>query len=70
MYENHHADCAVECVAIAVRELCDMRDSDISDIINYRSLEIANTNFLVILKHSRYECHVDNIFMDALSYVE
>ena len=28
MYVNKHADRAVECVAIAIRELCDMRDSD------------------------------------------
>ena len=28
MYVNNHADRAVECVAIAIRELCDMRDSD------------------------------------------
>ena len=25
---NNHTDRAVECVAIAIRELCDMRDSD------------------------------------------
>ena len=28
MHVNNHADRAVECVAIAIRELCDMRDSD------------------------------------------
>ena len=28
MYVNNHADRTVECVAIAIRELCDMRDSD------------------------------------------
>ena len=28
MYVNNHADRAVECVAIAIRELCDMRDSE------------------------------------------
>ena len=28
MYVNNHADRAVEYVTIAVRELCDMRDSD------------------------------------------
>ena len=28
MYVNNHADRAVECVAIAVRELCDLRDLD------------------------------------------
>ena len=28
MYVNNHVDRAVECVAIAIRELCDMRDSD------------------------------------------
>ena len=28
MYVNNHADRAVECVAIAIIELCDMRDSD------------------------------------------
>ena len=28
MYVNNHADRVVECVAIAIRELCDMRDSD------------------------------------------
>ena len=28
MYVNNHADPAVDCVAIAIRELCDMRDSD------------------------------------------
>ena len=28
MCVNNHADRAVECVAIAIRELCDMRDSD------------------------------------------
>ena len=26
LYVNNHADRAVECVAIAIRELCDMRD--------------------------------------------
>ena len=28
MYVNNHADRAVECVAIAIREFCDMPDSD------------------------------------------
>ena len=28
MYVKNHADRAVECVAIAIRELSDMRDSD------------------------------------------
>ena len=28
MYVNHHADHVVQCVAIAVRELCDMGNSD------------------------------------------
>ena len=28
MYVNNRADHAVECVAFAVRELCDMRHSD------------------------------------------
>ena len=34
MYVNNHADRAVECVAIAVRELCDMRDSDDTQVFN------------------------------------
>ena len=29
MYVNNHADRAVECVAVAVRELCDMRDTQV-----------------------------------------
>ena len=28
MYVNNHADRAFECVANAIRELCDMRDSE------------------------------------------
>ena len=32
MYVNNHADRVAECVAIAVRELCDMRDSDDTQI--------------------------------------
>ena len=34
MYVNNNADRAVECVAIAVRELCDMRDSDDAQACN------------------------------------
>ena len=34
MYVNNHADRAVECVAPAVRELCDMRDSDDTQIFS------------------------------------
>ena len=34
MYVNNHADHAVECVATAVRELCDMRNSDDTQIFS------------------------------------
>ena len=34
MYVNNHADRAAECVAIVVRELCDMRDSDDTQVFN------------------------------------
>ena len=40
MYVNNHADRAVECVAIAVRELCDMRDSDDTQVF----IVVANSN--------------------------
>ena len=39
MYVNNHADCAVEYVAIAVRELCDMRDSDDKQVFSGRELK-------------------------------
>ena len=34
MYVNNHADRAVECVTIAVRELCDMRASDDTQVFS------------------------------------
>ena len=34
MYVNNHVDRAVECLAIAVRELCDMRDSDDAQVFS------------------------------------
>ena len=34
MYVKNHADPAVECVEIAVRELCVMRDSDDTQIFS------------------------------------
>ena len=39
MYVNNHADRAVECVAIAVRELCDMRDSDDTQVFSGSELK-------------------------------
>ena len=36
---NIHADRAVECVAIAIRELCDMRDSDDTRVFSGRELK-------------------------------
>ena len=33
-YVSNHADRAVWCVAIAVRELCDMRDSDDAQVFS------------------------------------
>ena len=39
MYVNNHADRAVECVAIAVRELCDMRDSDDTQVFSGSKLK-------------------------------
>ena len=38
MYVNNHADRVAERVAIAVRELCDMRDSDDTRVV------VANSN--------------------------
>ena len=50
MYVNNHADRAVECVAIAIRELCDMRDSDDTQVEhdqhfrdNYRSTHLSGS---------------------------
>ena len=39
MYVNNHADRAVECVAIAIRELCDMRDSDDTQVFGDSELK-------------------------------
>ena len=39
MYVNNHADRAVECVAIAIRELCDMRDSDDAQVFSDSELK-------------------------------
>ena len=39
MYVNNHADRAVECAAIAVRELCDMRDSDNTQVFSGSKLK-------------------------------
>ena len=39
MYVNNHADRAVECVAIAIRELCDMRDSDDTQVFSDSELK-------------------------------
>ena len=39
MYENNHAYRAVECVAIAVRELRDMRDSDDTQVFSGSELK-------------------------------
>ena len=39
MYVNNHADRVVECVAIAFRELCDMRDSDDTQVISGSELK-------------------------------
>ena len=39
MYVNNHADRAVDRVAIAVRELCDMRDSDDTQVFGGSKLE-------------------------------
>ena len=39
MYVNNHADRAVECVAIAVRVLCDMRDSDDKQVVSGSELK-------------------------------
>ena len=39
IYVNNHADRAVECVAIAVRELCDMSDSDGTQVFSSNELK-------------------------------
>ena len=39
MYVYNHADRAVECVAIAVRELCDMRDLDDKQVVSGSELK-------------------------------
>ena len=39
MYVNNHADRAVECVAIAARELCDMRNSDDTQVFSGSGLK-------------------------------
>ena len=39
MYVNTHADRAAECVAIAFRELCDMRDSDDTEVFSGSELK-------------------------------
>ena len=38
-YVNNHADRAVECVAIAIRELCDMRDSEDTQVFGDSELK-------------------------------
>ena len=40
MYVNNHADRAVECVAIAARELYDMRDSDDTRVFSGSELKL------------------------------
>ena len=40
MYVNNHADPAVECAAIAVRELCDMHDSYDTQVFSGSELKI------------------------------
>ena len=42
MYVNNLADRAVECVAIAIRELCDMCDSDDTQVFSGSQL-----NFMI-----------------------
>ena len=39
MYVNNHADRAVKCFAIAVREFCDMRDSDDTQVFSGSKLK-------------------------------
>ena len=39
MYVDNHADRAVECVAIVVRELCVMRDSDDTQLFSGSELK-------------------------------
>ena len=39
MYVNNYADRAVECVAIAIRELCDMPDSDDTQVFSDSELK-------------------------------
>ena len=39
---NNHADHAVECAAIGVKELCDMRDSD-----DTQDLNCSELNFMI-----------------------
>ena len=39
MYVNNHADRAAECVAISVRELCDMRDLDDTQVFSGSELK-------------------------------
>ena len=48
-YVNNHADRAVECVAIAVTELCDMRDSDDTQVFSGSDLKfMIDTRMLCI----------------------
>ena len=50
MYENHHDDYAVECVVIAVRELCDVRYSDVSVIQIFSGSEHKLSSYSKTLK--------------------
>ena len=52
MYLNNHADRAVECVAIAVRELCDMGDSDDTQVSSGSELKVdmyVNTKLMIAM---------------------
>ena len=50
MYVNNHADRAVQCVAIAVGELCDIRESDDTQVFSGSELKymIDNNNNIFI----------------------
>ena len=59
IYVNNNADRAVECVAIAVRELCGMRDSD--DIQVFSGSELKFMIDMLCTKYYMYDCTYDDI---------
>ena len=65
MYVSNHADRTVECVAIAVRELCDMRDSD-----DTQAFSDSELNFMIdMLCTSKLMLHVYIMTLYIINYL-